>query len=793
MFSSLRRLRCRPLMTLVLCAATSTLGLTKTAAAEPDARDLEFFEQKIRPVLIEKCYECHSAEAAQRNKLKGGLALDTREAIRRGGDSGPAVVPGNIDDSLLISALKHESFVMPPTGKVSADVTADFETWIRRGAPDPREGGGVKAATIDYEAARREHWSFQPMQQPEPPSVQNAAWVRNPIDAFILSRLEAAGLAPSAEADRHTWLRRVTFDLIGLPPSPDEIAAFVDDRSPDAYERVVDRLLASPHYGERWGRHWLDLARYADSSGYHSDLDRPNAWRYRDYVIASFNADKPYGQFVLEQLAGDELDGANDETRTATGFGCNGPSNVDNMGVGKFKEQYRLDQLDDVISTTSSVFLGLTLGCARCHDHKIDPISAEDYYRFLAIFNNTEQKGGPRDPANKKQPGASEPPVVIQSLVETSAKIRPTYLLRRGNVEHPGPEVQPGVPTVLAPRPIVFAPPVKDAKTTGRRKTLAEWIAAPTNPLTYRVLANRLWQHHFGRGLVATPSNFGLGGAKPTHPELLDYLAQQIIADGGRLKPTHRKIVLSATYRQTSSAERGARNSELPDGDKTAPTTNDSDRSAFRAPRSALAVDPDNTLLWRQNKQRLEAEAIRDAILSAGGKLNDKAGGPGVKPRIRAELLDASKRNEWPVLKAEGPEQWRRSVYIYVKRQLLMPMMELFDAPTTTESTASRQASIVPTQALLLMNDEFIEDQSRHLAERVFREAIRGDAAVERIFLLTLSAPPSRERLADALAFLAERKSAYAADGLTADEARVKAWSDLAHVLFNSNQFVFVE
>lgn len=756
-----------------LCAIE--FGVMSALAAQPDAHDLEFFEQKIRPVLVEQCYECHSADAAKAGKLKGNLLLDSREGTQRGGDSGPAVVPGKIDESLIVSAIKHESFIMPPTAKLSAAVAADFEHWINRGAPDPRDGKAAAVARIDFEKARREHWSFQPMQLPAPPTVRNTKWGRNEIDAFVLAKLEEKKLEPSAEADRHTWLRRVTFDLVGLPPSPDEIAAFVDDRSPDAYDRVVDRLLASSHYGERWGRHWLDLARYADSSGFHNDLHRPNAWKYRDYVIASFNADKPYAQFVAEQLAGDELSGADEQTLIATGFNCNGPSNEDNVGKdAKSKERYRLDQLDDVIATTSQVFLGLTVGCARCHDHKIDPISAEDYYKFLAVFNSVEKFGPPMSDGQLKKLAPEKRPQ-YQGLIEKSAKIRPTYLLRRGNLDFPAGEVQPGVPTVLAARAIEFPPPEKDAKTTGRRRTLADWIAAPTNPLTYRVLANRLWQHHFGRGIVATPSNFGLGGARPTHPELLDYLAQKIIADGGRLKPTHRAIVLSATYRQSSGQT----------------------LAAGLAPRAAenrsLAVDPDNQLFWRQNKQRLEAEAIRDAILAASGKLNPEPGGPGIKPRIRAELLDASKRNQWPVIAKEGPEQWRRSVYIYVKRQLLMPMMELFDAPTTTESTSSRQASIVPTQALLLMNDEFMEDQSQYLAQRVFKEAIRGNAAVERIFLLTLSAPPSPERLADALAFLAERKSAYAGEGLDADEARVKAWGDLAHVLFNSNQFVFVE
>ena len=762
-------------------------------AAEPAAADLEFFEQKIRPVLVAECYQCHSADAAKRNKLKGGLSLDTREATRRGGDSGPAVVPGKVEDSLIVTALRHEQFLMPPTKKLPPGVVTDFETWIKRGAADPRDGTATKTVTIDYQKARREHWSFQPLSDPGPPKVGNSAWIRNDVDRFILAKLEAANISPSPSADPAALIRRVSFDLIGLPPTPDEVASFVQacassapvdgatgPESPGekAYLALVNKLLASPHYGERWGRHWLDLARYADSNGFHSDLDRPNAWRYRDYVISSFNADKPYPQFVAEQLAGDELDGANDETLIATGFNCNGPSNDDNMGSGRALQQYRLDQLDDVISTTSTVFLGLTLGCARCHDHKFDPISAEDYYRFLAIFNNTEKRGGVRTKAAAKE-GEDKFPK-IQSLVETSAKVRPTYLLRRGNLDFRGPEVPPGVPTITALQPVTFPDPAKEATSTGRRRVLAQWIAAPENPLTYRVLANRLWQHHFGRGIVATPSNFGQGGAKPTHPELLDFLARRIIADGGRMKAVHRLIVTSATYRQSSAIV----NVPLPSG--------------YAQPQVAAqtphTLDPDALLLWRYPRKRLEAEALRDAVLTASGKLNPVMGGPGIKPRIRAELLNASQRNKWPLLVHEGPEHWRRSIYIYVKRQLLMPMMELFDAPSASETCANRAASVVPTQALLLMNDEFIEDQARFLAERVLAET-QGDLpqSVARAFVVVLSRSPTAQRHREALDFIAARETAYLADKVKPDAARLRAVADLAHVLFNCNEFVYVE
>ena len=593
-----------------------------------------------------------------------------------------------------------------------------------------------------------------------PPAVTNAAWARNDVDRFILAALEAKGLRPSPEASRQTLIRRVTFDLIGLPPTPEEVESFVRDTSPQAWERVVDRLLASPHYGERWGRHWLDLARYADSSGFHNDLDRPHAWRYRDYVIRSFNEDKPYARFIAEQLAGDEVPGADEETLVATGFCRNGPSNDDNMGNNK--EQYRLDELDDVIATTSTVFLGLTVGCARCHDHKHDPITSADYYSLLAVFNGTVKHGVPKESDEKDK---AKEVVKLQALIETKAKVPPTYLLRRGSLQNKGPEVPPAAPLVLVSNPLRFPEPETDAKSSGRRRTLAEWIAAPENPLTWRVLANRIWQHHFGRGLVATPSNFGFNGARPTHPELLDYLAARLASDGGRWKPLHKLLLMSATYRQASQPnELGQR------------------------------IDPENAFLWRASRQRLEAEALRDSILAVSGKLNPQLGGPGIKPRIRADLLTASQRNKWPVLTSEGPAQWRRSVYIYAKRQLLMPMMELFDAPTTTDSCAERMQSVVPTQALVLMNDEFVEDHAGFLALRAVAEAGEHlSHVIERMQSLALAKPAGPERLKQAVAFVEARKAVYAKVPSPTNLPRQRALTDLAHVMFNSSEFIYIE
>jgi len=602
----------------------------------------------------------------------------------------------------------------------------------------------------------RAHWAFQPLSDTKPPAVKNTAWPKNDLDRFVMAAFEKNGGSPAPEVDPATLIRRVTLDLTGLLPTPDEITAFESDMSDssdksDAYAALIERLLQSPHYGERWGRHWLDLARYADTGGTHNDLDRPHAWKYRDYVIRSFNDDKPYARFVAEQLAGDEIEGASEETLIATGFGRNGTSNDDNMGKNDDAlAQYRADQLDDVISTTSSVFLGLTLGCARCHDHKTDPLLQRDYYSLLAIFNGTEKHGlvpGTQDKDDKRV--KIDEATKVHALIETKPDVPPTHIMLRGSALNLGEEVPPAVPTLF--KPLSFPSPA--AKSSLRRKTLAEWITAPDNALAWRVIANRVWQHHFGQGLVASPSNFGFTGAKPSHPEVLDYLAKQLIANGGRFKALHKLILMSATYRQSSALV--VRASARSDGLK----------AELPTPRL----------------QRMEAEVLRDCILQASGKLNDQMGGPGIKPRLRADLLPVSQRNKWPLLKEEGPEQWRRSVYIYQKRQLLMPMMELFDAPTTTDSCAVRLESTVPTQALVLMNDEFVEEQAAHLAQRASSATL--DATIQRMFMLTLGHEPSADRLQQSRDFVKAREAASTHD---------QALTDLAHVLLNSSEFVYI-
>lgn len=605
----------------------------------------------------------------------------------------------------------------------------------------------------------RMHWAFQPLRRETPPEVKNTEWPINDLDRFILAALEKHDLSPVPPASAETLIRRVAFDLTGLPPTPEEVHAFVADSSESAYEALIDRLLASPRYGERWGRHWLDLARYADTSGTHNDLDRPHAWKYRDYVIRSFNDDKPYGRFIAEQIAGDEIAGADEHSLIATGFCRNGTSNDDNMGkTPEAIAQYCADQMDDIISTTSSVFLGLTLGCARCHDHKTEPLSQRDYYGLYAVFAGTERLGLPSGATDARDKKIADKATVM-ALIETKPDAPVTRILQRGLAANPGDEAPPCVPAVLIARPLPFPAPAE--KSTLRRKTLADWIAAPENALTWRVMANRVWQHHFGSGIVPTPSNFGLSGTASSHPALLDWLAGQLLANGGRLKPLHKLIMMSATYRQGG-------------GEKLPAEELDPSRFALRS-----------SLFGLRTKQRMEAEVLRDSILAVSGRLNLAMGGPGIKPRIRAELLDASQRNKWPVLKKEGPEQWRRSIYIYIKRQLLMPSLELFDAPTTTDSCALRSQSTVPTQALVLMNDEFVEEQAGFLVQRASAEA--GDAStriVEQLFMLTLSKKPAPARLRESLDFLAQREQA---------SDKQSALRDLAHVLLNSSEFVFIE
>jgi len=658
---------------------------------------------------------------------------------------------------------------------------------------------------------RSAHWAFQPVRPVPIPPVRQRDWPRSPIDAFLLARLEKAGLQPAPDVDKRTLLRRVYLDLIGLPPTPEEQQAFLEDPSPDAFARVVDRLLARPEYGERWARHWLDVARYAESNGYERDGAKPNAWRYRDYVIDSFNRDKPFDQFAREQIAGDELPGSNAETQIATTF----------LRLGTWDDEPadflvdRYDQLDDVLGTTATAFLALTLRCARCHDHKFEPFSQADYYRMLAVFeplkrpevvvsathrreherfvgSEEELQGywgsvgmqialltGALLPALSGQPRfLAAPQLNLMAKFQTpqppqahiwyedSPQAPVTHLFRRGDPKRATVAVSPGLPAVLVRRQP--APPTPLAHSTGRRLWLANWITSPDNPLTARVLVNRVWMHHFGKGLVATPNDFGVMGARPSHPELLDWLADWFMAQGWRLKPLHRLLVLSHAY-QTSSA---------------------SDADVSRGEQKGALFGR-----WRQ--RRLEAEAVRDSILAVSGQLNPQRGGPSVFPPLPRAVLEGQSRPGDGWGQSSPRQAARRSIYVFCKRSLAVPELELLDTPDTTCSCEQRPLSTTAPQALTFLNGAFVQEQAAHWAARLRREAGEDPAAqVRRAFLLALCRPPQPEELRLALDFLSRQERQIEADarsrGQSAGDARQRALAAFCVVLLNTNEFFYI-
>jgi hypothetical protein len=731
---------------------TALVILSSLAAARGADGPVAFFENRIRPLLVENCYRCHGSE-----KQRGNLRLDSRDAILHGGEQGPAIVPGKPQESLLLRAVRHtDDLKMPPKKQLSRRQIADLEEWIRSGAPWRATGTTTGPVPKPSTEPDRPHWAFQPMRRPAVPVPKDSSHVANAIDAFVAMRLESKGLYLSPPATRRELLRRVYFDLIGLPPTPQELDAFEKDDRPQAFEEVVDRLLASPHYGERWGRHWLDLVRFGQTHGYERDDEKPNAWRYRDYVIRAFNADRAYDQFVREQLAGDELEPLTDDGRIATAFY--------RLGVWDDEpddaKQAEFDALDDILSTAGEAFLGLTIGCARCHDHKFDPIRQEDYYSLLAFCRNI-------GPTVRDKPDSITVPLTAggQTLAVKEPGTAPpkTHLLTRGNAATPGKEVTPRFLPVLCPTKATqeprIAPPASN-KSSGRRLALAQWIASPDNPLTARVLVNRLWQHHFGRGLVPTPNDFGRNGSPPSHPELLDWLAATFVEDGWSMKRLHRRILLSNTYRQSSRVRDEA----------------------------AAATDPDNTLLWRQNLRRLEAEAIRDAILATSGRLNPEMGGRGIFPTLPPEVLSTQSRPGLGWGTSSPQELGRRSVYIYVKRTLGVPLLETFDFASPDKPVAVRATTTIAPQALILLNSAFTEEQSLVFADRLLRESgTQPEANVEQGFRLALGRFPTPQEKATALAYL-QRARANVPSG----EHRL-ALARLCKVVLNLNEFVYVD
>ncbi len=608
--------------------------------------------------------------------------------------------------------------------------------------------------TVPSRDPRRSHWAFQAIRKQVPPvhlAADPSDAPANPIDAFIAQRLRDKGLPIPKAASRRALIRRVTYDLTGLPPTLEQVEAFVHDASPQAWEHLIDRLLESPHYGEKWGRHWLDLVRFAETNSYETDEAKPHAWRYRDYVIRAFNADKPYDRFIREQLAGDELPDGGAEGLIATGYYRLGIWDNDPAD----RELALYDQLDDLVATTGQVFLGLTVDCARCHDHKIDPISQRDYYALLSFFRNIHpyRNGGATD----EVPLPREKQAKALAVTEPGTVAPVTHLLRRGNPASPGEAVEPGFLSVLGSSSPVIAPPAS-GRSSGRRRALADWIAAPDNPLTARVIVNRVFQHHFGRGLVRTPSDFGIQGSLPTHPELLDWLAGHFVQDGWSLKRLHRLILTSQSYQASAT-----------------PTA------------EALKADPANDLFSRFEMRRLTAEEIRDSVLWVGGLGNPRMYGPGMYVALPKEVLASQSvpGKGW----GDSPkvEQARRSIYIHVKRSLLSPVLLSFDLAETDRSTPVRFATTQPTQALGMLNGAFFNEQARILADRIRAEiGSEPREQVRRVLHRVTSRPPSDREISQSVALL---QSLTSEEGLGATAA-LDAFCLLA---FNLNEFLYLE
>ena len=852
----------RPAVFAVLATAVVAVG-ARTPADEPPPKftqqQVVFFESEVLPVLQAHCLKCHGAEP----KVKGGLDLTTRAATLAGGDSGPVYDAKNPEKSLLLTAVhyKDEQYRMPPKGKLADKDIAVLTKWVKDGLPvspdrmdsaaaaKPKPKGGV----VTDEAKR--YWAYQPVKRPEVPKHQTPNTKHHPIDAFVLAKLEAKGLKPVGPADKVALVRRAYYDLWGLPPTPEQVDAFVTDASPDAWEKLLDALLASPHYGEKWGRHWLDVVRYAETNGYERDGPKPHAWKYRDYVVKSFNADKPYPQFVREQLAGDELPGYNPDAVIATGFHRLGI--WDDEPADPLLALY--DGYDDLVTVAGQGFLGMSLNCARCHDHKVDPIPQTDYYKLVAFFrdvrpfsdtratvssNNLTDISPPdrrklyedelrqrqaridelkrkmvavENEAIKKMPaedqraseGPDRPQVVAKvpqflgdeekaeyaglkrerstlekkpappgqefALSVNNCDPRPpaVKLLARGNPHAPGKEVAPGFPEVLGvPDPAIPAPG-PGAKTSGRRTVLADWIASKENPLTARVMVNRVWQGHFGRGIVPTANDFGKLGEPPTHPELLDWLAAEFVdptwraedhkvpgeASGAwQLKRLHKLVMTSGTYRLSAAAT-----------------------------PEHLRADPGNALLWRFAMRRLNAEEVRDSILAVSGTLNPKAGGPSVYPKIPKEVLAGQSvpGQGWPTSPPE--EANRRSVYVHVKRSLQVPVLIAHDQADTDNSCPVRYTTTVPTQALGLLNGEFANESAAAFAARLEKEA-PGDlpAQVTRALRLTTGRVPAPGEVKKDAAFVRALKEKHQLDDRT-------ALTRYCLVLLNANEFVYLD
>ncbi len=722
----------------VLACGTTSASTWAGAPAQVD------FRRDIQPILSENCFLCHGPDSKTR---KADLRLDIKEGAFRKTD--PVIVPGKSGESELIARITstEPDELMPP--RKSGKTLTPHQVELLK-------------AWIDQGASWSQHWAFEPPRRTSPPTVKDRGWPRNAIDTFVLARLEAEKLTPSPEAERTKLIRRVSLDLTGLPPTPEDVDAFLADRTPNAYDRLVDRLLDSPEYGERMAMEWLDGARYADTNGYQNDFAR-TMWPWRNWVIAAFNANQPFDRFTIDQIAGDLLPGTTLAQRIATGFNRNNRTVTE---AGSLDEEWRIENAVDRVETTSMVFLGLTMGCARCHDHKYDPISQGEFYQFLGFFNSVNEKGvytetrgnvpplvtlptdqnrdrlsefdltiafvksyGTKEHLEKLNKARAEYEKTIPSVMvmEDMATPRPTYVLKRGQYDQPDKnrKVEPGTPSSL-PRPTPDPHP--------NRLGLARWLVSPENPLTARVEVNRIWQHHFGQGLVKTAENFGVQGDPPTHPELLDWLATELVRTGWDIKAMHRLIVTSATYRQSS-----------------------------RVSQALLAHDPDNRLLARGPRFRFSAEVVRDNALRIAGLLTERLGGPSIKPYQPAGLWEelAGGAGEGPYIQDKGSDLYRRSLYVYRKRTVPHPMLATFDAPSRETCQVKRPRTNTPLQALELLNDVAYVEAARALAQLMIAEGGSVDDRITFAFRRATARKPSPAELTVLRAGLERYRAAY--------------------------------
>lgn len=922
---------------LLISYSCLTWNFSVANAEDINPKHLQFFETSVRPLLVKHCYECHQA-----GEENGGLALDSREATLKGGDSGPSIVVGQPEKSLLIEAVHYKNLdlQMPPQNRLKPAEIKMLEKWVSIGAPDPRESKVVassnKPTGMTIEEGRK-FWSFMPVSNPAVPEVKKKDWVKTPIDSFILAKLESQKLTPAAPADKRTLLRRVTFDLTGLPPTIEEMNKFLADDSKEAYEKVVDRLLASPDYGIRWGRHWLDVARYADSNGLDENLAYGNAWRYRDYVVNSFNDDKPFDRFLVEQIAGDLLPGANEKTMIATGFLALGAKVL----AEPDREKLEMDTIDEQLDTIGKAFLGMTFGCVRCHDHKFDPVKQTDYYSLAAIFKGTKtfgkrqsrgiQKWHENSLASEeelkkfkeinKQIAAKKSAITKfknKSIADIRTKARSQaaqYLLaaasfgpsmslndviriaeplglhprilhhcrlhlsfnesdpvfaywhmfvamgdRKGLEEHyvdlfskveaavaekaktktkgkgledkdlelarqalydlsgflavpPKPEfafdektlaeyyrlskearifesnaadepsamgvsdgeIKKELPIHIrgshrnlgkpVPRafPIVMrtseVQPILRANQSGRLE-LANWMAGTQHPLTARVYVNRIWRWHFGEGIVKSTENFGRLGDRPSHPELLDWLARHFMEQGWSTKQMHRLILLSSTYQMASNSENETSN---------------------------YAVDPENQLLWKIHLQRLDAEQIRDSILSVTNRLDETKGGKTVPLRNRQFVFNHTSVDHTKY------DSVRRAIYLPIIRNNLYPMFEQFDFPDPTMPTGNRNSTVVAPQALLVMNSDLFIDSANAFAKKMIKELPKESDRVVFAYERSLGRKPTKEEVDQVLSFVGEVSSSNTADSeQTENDSKLRAWSLFCQSLFASNEFIYL-